>query len=130
MKTPTIAPPALNLVRLPGEWGPRLRCSGELSVATSEALRRELDLLAPLARPALILNVSGCRTLDAAGMMTVLHVFRQWRGMGRRLLLVADAAGQGRLLNSTGIDRIIPIYPSEAEAARALSTGGERHDAV
>src|SRR5947209_2753957 len=39
--TQTISPPALRLVRLPGEYGPILRCAGELSAATAEPLRRE-----------------------------------------------------------------------------------------
>jgi hypothetical protein len=38
MVAPSIPLPALRVVRLPGESGPILRCYGELSVATAEAL--------------------------------------------------------------------------------------------
>src|SRR5207248_2430484 len=85
MMTPSLSPPALQLVRLPGEFGPILRCSGELSVATAEALRRELALLMPMGHPVLTLSLSGCRFLDVGGIMTILDACKRLRQEGRRL---------------------------------------------
>src|SRR5262245_23455243 len=65
--------PALRLARLPGESGPVLRCSGELTVTTAEALRRELALLAGLGHPSLTLDVAALTRLDLYGVVTILE---------------------------------------------------------
>ena len=65
--------PELRLIRLPGEFGPVVRCFGELSADTVEALQKELLLLEPLGHPALTLNVSGCASLDTAGALAILR---------------------------------------------------------
>jgi anti-anti-sigma factor len=122
--TATLLPPALHLVRLPGEHGPILRCTGELSVATVEALRRELALLEPLGHPVLILNLSGCRSLDAEGILTLLQSFNRLRQAGRRLAIVAGMDWIARILQATRIDEIIPVFPTESVAALALRGGG------
>jgi anti-anti-sigma factor len=112
--------PTLRLVRIPGESGPILRCSGELSVATSEALRRELALLIELGHPALILNLSGCSEVDLYGVATVVEACEQLQRTGRRAALVAGAGSTARLLRELGIPAVLPVYVSEDQAATAL----------
>jgi anti-anti-sigma factor len=118
------APPTLHLVRLPGEFGPIVRCSGDLSVATAEALRRELALLEPLGHAVLTVNLSGCRTLDVDGILTLLHAFKRLRDKGRRLVLVAGNPSIARMLTFLGLDTILPTFPVESVAALALRGGG------
>jgi len=122
--TPSISAPALRMVRLPGEAGPILRCSGELSIATVEALRRELALLASLGHPVTTVSLTGCSFLDVEGILTIVHSFKQLRHEGRRLVLVGGTGRIGRLLRVMGIDWIIPVFPSEEVAMRALRGGG------
>jgi anti-anti-sigma factor len=123
-------PRALNLIRLPGPHGPIIRCTGELSVATSEALRRELALLEPLGHRALTLNLTGCGYLDVDGIMTILQSFKRLRDQGRALVLVVPAIGQreskqpARLLEAEGLDRWIPTFPTEEAAVLALRGAG------
>jgi anti-sigma B factor antagonist len=124
MMTGWFAPPALNLVRLPGEFGPILRCYGELSQATAEILRKELALLEPLGHPVLTLDISGCGFLDVDGIMTLLHTYKHLRGGGRRMVLVAGTGATARLLQVTGIERIIPTFPTEQVATLALRGEG------
>jgi anti-anti-sigma factor len=119
-----LSPQALHLVRLPGASGPILRCSGELSVATAEALRRELALLEPMRHAVLTLNLSGCGLLDVDGILTILHAFKRLHQEGQRLVLVVGTARIARLLGVMGIDTIIPTFPTEEVAARALRGGG------
>jgi anti-anti-sigma factor len=118
--TPSVSSPALRLVRLPGEFGPMLRCFGELSVATAEALRRELALLLPLGYPALTLNLSGCTVVDVDGILAALHAYKELRRKGARLVIVAGTGRVARLLECMGIDRVIPIFADEAEVVQAL----------
>jgi anti-anti-sigma factor len=126
--TPTIAPPALRLVRLPGEYGPVLRCFGELSVATSEALRRELMLLMTMGHPVLTVNISSCSYVDVDGILTILQTCKELRRRGSRLVIVAGAERTARLMQFMGIERVIPVFPTEELAARALR--GEAPPAV
>ena len=122
--TQTISPPALRLVRLPGEFGPILRCSGELSVATAEALRRELGLLEPLAHPVLTVNLADCSYLDVDGILTLLESLKRRREKGRRLVVVAGTGAVARLLHVVGLDWIVPVFPTEEVALLALRGGG------
>jgi anti-anti-sigma factor len=111
--------PALRLVRLPGERGPILRCAGELSVATAEALRRELEFLVPLGHDTLTVNLTGCRTVDAYGVYTLYNTFEQLRRTGRRLALVAGTAETRRILDRLGVYQVLPVFTTEAAAGSA-----------
>jgi anti-anti-sigma factor len=123
----------LRLMRLPGERGPILRCSGELSVATVEALRRELFLLASLRYPALTLNLSDCTLLDLDGILTILQTARQLQEEGRDLMLVAGSATVTRNSDVETL-RLLPVFSTEAEAAATLrgsrSARGDRRAAT
>jgi anti-anti-sigma factor len=110
-------------MRLPGEHGPVVRCSGDLSWATAASLRRELALPLPAGSSALTLNLSGCSFLDVEGMMTLIDSFKRLRQEGHRLVLVAGPGTLSRLLQVTGIDRVIPMFPTEEAAAWALRGG-------
>jgi anti-anti-sigma factor len=110
-------------MRLPGEFGPILRCCGELSVATQEALRREIALLEPLGHPALTLNLAGCEILDVDGILTVFESFKRLRDRGRRLVVVAGTGSVARLLEVVRLDWLVPVFASEEEAARTLRNG-------
>ncbi len=122
--TLTLSPPALRLVRLPGEFGPILRCSGELSVATAEALRRELALLEPLAHPVITVDLADCSYLDVDGILTLLESLKRRREQGRRLVVVAGTGAVARLLQVVGLDWIVPVFPTEEVALLALRGGG------
>jgi anti-anti-sigma factor len=111
-------------VRLPGEHGPIVRCSGELSVATAEALGAELALALPAGYSVLTLNLSDCGFLDVDGIMTLLEAFKRLDSEGCRLVLVAGTRRTARLLQFLRIDRFIPTFPTEEVAARALRGGG------
>lgn len=112
--------PGFNLVRVPGEFGPILRCSGELSMTTAGALRNELDRLEPLGHPVLTIDLTGCDFMDVDGIATLLESFKRLREKGQRLVIVAGTGPPARLLDVTGIDWIIPVFPTNAVAALAL----------
>jgi anti-anti-sigma factor len=122
----TDSAPVLHLVRLPGEFGPILRCGGQLTVATTEALRREIALLDSLDHPVIILNLAGCRGLDVEGMLAVLDCCRQLREHGRRLVVVAGNGAAARLLRVMGMDWVLPVFPTEEAAMLALRNGWPR----
>ena len=119
-----VNPPALHVARVPGELGPVVRCSGDLTLATREALRRELQLLTSLRPVTLILNVAGCRTLDVDGLLLILEFYQRLRAAGGRLALVASPDGVGHIVRDLGIDWYLPVFPTEDTAVLALRGGG------
>ena len=120
----------LHIIRLPGEFGPMLRCMGPLTITTAEALRRELEMLLPLGHRALILNLTGCRDLDADGVALLLDVNRRMRQGGNHFVLVAAREPASRLLQVLGIDSLIPVFPTEGAATLALRDGSPNHAMV
>ncbi|MCC2670873.1 MAG: hypothetical protein K0Q72_3344 [Armatimonadetes bacterium] len=119
-----VNPPALHIARVPGELGPVVRCSGDLTLATREALQRELQLLTSLRPVTLILNVAGCRTLDLDGLLLILEFYQRLRAAGGRLALVASTDGVGRIIWELGIDWYLPVFPTEGTALLVLRGGG------
>jgi anti-anti-sigma regulatory factor len=97
-----------------------------LTVATTEALRREIALLDSLNHPVIILNCGGCRGLDVEGMLAVLDCCRQLREEGRCLVVVAGNGAVARLLRVMGMDWVLPVFPTEEAAMRALRNGWPR----
>lgn len=114
----------LDITRMPGEWGPVLRCTGELTVATAEVLRRELDLLVPLGHPAITLNLNNCTYLDVDGVLALLEAYKRLHDNARTLVLVAGRGGLSTALQTLGVDWVVPLFPTEAAAAQALRGGG------
>jgi anti-anti-sigma factor len=119
----TACSPALHVSRVPGEQGTIVRCSGELTVATGEALKRDLNLLLSLRSPALILNLSGCHSIDMEGVMLLLDTYRRSRVDGRRFVAVLGTEDVAKVIWALGIDGIIPTFPTEVAATRALRGG-------
>jgi anti-anti-sigma regulatory factor len=122
--------PSLQVARLPGEFGLILRCYGELSVATAEALRREIALVDELDHPVLMLNLSACRVADSSGLLIVFQSFVRLRERGARrsaaaggrlrLVIITGARELSELLGVSGIDKLIPSFPTEEAAALSL----------
>lgn len=122
--TEPAAPRTLRLERLPGEYGPTLRCWGDLTGENADLLREEIDRLGPIQHPVLTVDLTGCDFVDAGGMMVLLDAQRRLGFTGRRVSLVARTGTAGRLLHALGIDWMIPTFPSPESAALALRGGG------
>jgi len=123
---PEAAPDRLTVDRVSGEYGPVVRCSGELTLQTSGILQQELDRLEPMGHAVLTVNLSGCDFIDVDGLMTLLEGYRRLRETGRRMALVAGGGIPGRLLQVLGVDGILPVFPREEVAALALRGAGPR----
>lgn len=114
----------LAIDRLPGEYGPLIRCAGQLTLQTAGALERELDRMAPMGHPVVTINLSGIDFIDIDGVMTLLDGYRRLRQRGGRMALVASGKFPERLLWILGFDRLLPVFPGEDVAALALRGAG------
>jgi anti-anti-sigma regulatory factor len=115
--------PALQVIRVPGEAGPVLRCFGALDCHGAEVLRRELDLLEPLDHPALTLNLSGCDLVDTQAISTILYSSRRLHARGTHLMAVVRPGRAARILERWGVHRIVPVFSTEEAAALAFRGG-------
>ncbi|MCC2669895.1 MAG: hypothetical protein K0Q72_2366 [Armatimonadetes bacterium] len=125
-KHPRAPADQLTIDRLPGQYGPVVRCTGQLTLPTAGVLQRELDRLGPMRHPVVTINLSGIDFIDVDGVMTLLDAYRSLRKDGTRLALVAGGPFPERLLQILGLDRLLPVFPGEDVAALALRGAGPR----
>jgi len=121
---PEVRPGTLNVVRLPGESGATLRCCGELTLATAEILRREVELLASVGNPVVTVSLTGCTYVDVDGVLALLDLYKRMSDLGQRVILVAAPGHILRLLHALSLDDLLPVFPGEHAAALALRGGG------
>ncbi len=115
---PTMATSPLTVIRIPGPHGPILRCQGSLTVSTTEVLRRDLGLLSSSGHGGVVINLNGIRQIDQDGVLALVDLAEP--GRSRLVLAVATEPTAG-YLHLTGVDRVLPIYRTEAEAVAALA---------
>ena len=92
----------------------------------------EIDITnAAVLRAALLEASSGCRSVvvdmsgtyfcDSAGLNVLVRAHDRATSDGGQLGLVMDGADVRRIFVITGIDRVIPIFPSRADALTGLA---------
>ena len=103
------------VIRLPGE------IDLTISDATREALLEVLNQ-----RPAtLIVDMSQTTFCDSAGISALVRAARRASASTIELRLVAIAAPVLRVFSLVGIDRLIGVYPSVADALSGQATAME-----
>ena len=111
---------------VPGTEGTKdvalVELSGSLSTDTSAQLRESL-------RPAaqwrfVILEVAGVAFLDSVGVGVLVGVARSAQAAGGGLRLACAGEPVFRVLNSTGLHRIIPTHPTVLDAVNSFTKSG------
>lgn len=95
---------------------------GEVDLCSARILGRHLSLVLTRQAPATILDLSGLAFLDCAGLRVLLAASRPAAAHGRPLLLAAPQPIVIRLLQLTGSDQHLAIFPTVAEAVTAHRT--------
>lgn len=90
--------------------------SGEIDLSTADALR---DRLAELGRDGadLVVDFAGVRFCDATGLGSLVAARNRLSPGGARIRLAGVRPAQRRLFGVTGLDQLIPLYGTVAEAA-------------
>jgi anti-sigma B factor antagonist len=95
----------------------------EIDVTNADPIGQALVIAASQDTPVLIIDMSGTTFCDSAGVRAIITAHQHAATTGTRLLLVA--APVLRMLTLTGVDQLIPIYPTLAAAlAGAPGPGG------
>jgi stage II sporulation protein AA (anti-sigma F factor antagonist) len=88
------------------------RIRGEIDLATADELREIIDgRLKNKGYKAVILDLSGVSFIDSSG----LGRYKKIKGQGGMLYIVGARSSVSRLLEVSGITKLIPVYANEHE---------------
>jgi anti-sigma B factor antagonist len=95
--------------------------AGESDMNTRQQLRDVLEQA--MSRPArhLVIDMSGLEFIDSATVHVLIRVQGTFAGDGGQMSFVAPHRSIARVLNLTGTDQIVPVYP---DLDTALAAGG------
>jgi anti-sigma B factor antagonist len=95
--------------------------AGESDMNTRETLRDALAQAAAQPARHLIVDLSELEFIDSAAMHELMEARASFGGAGGQLALVAPQPLVARVLNLTGADQVVPVYPDLRSAVAAAS---------
>jgi anti-sigma B factor antagonist len=101
-----------------------LALAGELDIATSESVERELDGLLEQGARRLVVDLLGITFLGSVGLGLLTRAAKRARALGGECVVVSDDPRILRVFEITGLDRSFRIERSLMEAVEQLV--GER----
>ena len=115
------APLSIERVRHPAAVVSRVR--GELDILTAPLLRSELNELAQGTDPA-VLEVNGVSFVDSTGISVLVAGYMRFKERGLDLVLAGPQAQMRRVLEVSGLSRVLTIHESEGAALDGLAHSG------
>jgi anti-sigma B factor antagonist len=100
-----------------GEPYTLIAVGGEADVTNRDDLKGVLDAEVSQQPDTLILDLSGLRFMDSSALHVILQANRSLDRHGGVMALVAPQPAVAKMLRLTTADRLIPVFPSVAEAA-------------
>jgi anti-sigma B factor antagonist len=91
----------------PGQM--RVILTGELDIASSETLERQLAAVENSSPEALVLDLRGVEFIDSTGLRTLIAADERARSAGRRLLIARGPGAVERLLVVTQLDQRLEL---------------------
>ena len=104
--------------------------SGDLDLASAPGLREQLLGLLRPGTSRLVLDLSRVSFCDASGLAVLVGASHRARMLGGFLRLAAVSPATGRVLQLTGLDRHLSIYPTVHAATNAPGDGFGRAGAL
>lgn len=96
-----------------------IRVEGELDCSTAGELRKGFTQV--LGRQETIVDIRRVPFVDSAGLGALVGGIRRLRDAGGTVVLCCTRTSVLRLLQMTGLDRMVPVTGSPAEARAAAS---------
>ena len=97
------------------------RMHGELDHHTADYVRTTLDEhLSSEARPQLIFQFAGVSFMDSSGIGVVIGRYKQVHARGGQVVLCEVSPSVARIMEMSGIYKIIQSYETEQDALHAL----------
>ena len=98
----------------------------EIDISNSEQVREELLSLVNRGPAVLIVDMAETTFCDSAGVNALVRAHKRASANGAEIRLVVASPGVQRVLDITGVDRLIPVYPSMAASLAEPEEPGER----
>jgi anti-sigma B factor antagonist len=95
---------------------PVVAAPDEIDLANAAGLRAALLEAAARGNGTLVVDMSQTQFCDSAGLHVLVRAHRRAEADGGQVLLVISAASVLRIFAVTGLDRMIPAFPTLAEA--------------
>ena len=95
---------------------PVVAAPGEIDITNAPGLRAALLEASTLGHGTLVVDMSETQFCDSAGMHALVAAHKQSRSEGGEMLLVVRASAVLRVFEITGVDGLIPSFPSLEEA--------------
>jgi anti-sigma B factor antagonist len=120
--------PQLTFTVHPNGQGVMLRVGGEVDLATAPQLRAKLvDLVEVGEAGRVVVDLTPVAFMDSTGLGVLLAAHKRARANGRRVLLVCPEGPVLRVVRLTGIDKVLSIHGSLAEAEAAQDAHADAH---
>jgi anti-sigma B factor antagonist len=120
--------PQLTFTVHPNGQGVILRVGGEVDLATSPQLHAKLvDLVEVGEAGSVVVDLTPVAFMDSTGLGVLLAAHKRARANGGRVLLVCPGGPVLRVLRLTGMDKVITIHGSLAEAVAAQDAHADAH---
>ena len=110
----------LSIERVPHPAAVVSRVMGELDISTASVLRSELNELAQGTDP-VVLGVEGVSFIDSTGISVLVAAYTRLKERGLDLMLAGPQAHMRRVLEISGLDRVLAIHESEGAALDGLA---------
>jgi anti-sigma B factor antagonist len=96
----------------------------EVDINNAAELRTALLRAAARGHGALVVDMTRTQFCDTAGLHALLGAHKRAQAQGGRVLLVLGGASVLRIFSITGLDRVIPCFPSLEEALAQAPADG------
>ena len=95
---------------------PVVAAPAEIDITNAEGLRAALGQAAGDGHETLVVDLTRTRFCDSAAIHELVDAHKRARTAGGQVLLAVSGAAVPRIFQITGIDRMLPRFPSVAEA--------------
>jgi anti-sigma B factor antagonist len=99
---------------------PVVAAPAEIDITNAAGLRAALAQAAGNGPGTLVVDLTRTQFCDSAGMHALVDAHKRARAGGGQVLLAVSGAAVPRILEITGIDRVLPRYDSVAEALACI----------
>lgn len=95
-----------------------LQVSGVVDIITAPSLATHLDVALAGAPPVLVVDLTGLDFLSSAGITVLVEAQRLTQNSPTSLRVAAEGSATSRPLQIVGVDKIVDLYPTVADAVR------------
>ena len=105
-----------------GEQLRRIVISGRLDVEGTNSVASQLEELAKAPKKGVVVDLSSLKFLASIGIRAIVASAKAVKERGGKMVLVVNQSSTvGMSLKATGIDQLVPVFGSSADAEKAAA---------